>query len=235
MIFRPGTVDEDCWRGIVEGNEYNLPDTLPVEALIVDIGTHVGSFVQAAWNRGARNIFSYEADPSNFAVAVENVGHLAGVTLVNAAVGRSDHRAQPSVTFTGHVPFFDGRINTGGGSIFGDAKPGSAMVSCVAFDSIAPGHIIDLLKIDCEGSEWPILMRSDLSRVQRICGEYHSLPAETMEALGLPIFEWYRGGAPELLRLILRNDFKSIDVQPPNQLHAQMHGGQQIGLFSASR
>lgn len=226
--FREGTVDADCWRGIVDGNEYNLPDTIPASWVIVDIGTHVGSFVQACWNRGARNIWSYEADFNNHAVARENVGHLEGVNLYHYAVGRSDKRAQPTAHFGGYVPFFDGRINTGGGTAL---SAEGTVVSCIPFDDVIPFLKIDLLKIDCEGSEWPILFTSNLRRVRRIVGEYHSLPSKIERSQGLDF-----PCTPASLEKFLRHQgFQTVDVQPYNKLHAQMHEGQRIGLFSASR
>lgn len=226
--FREGTVDADCWRGIVEGNEYNLPDTLDPDALIVDIGTHVGSFVQACWNRGARNIRSYEASYENYSYAVINVGELPGVILQNAAVGRSDALYEPVVHFGGYVPFFDGRTNTGGGDVF--SRDG-VKVPCVRFDDIMPGQEISLLKIDCEGSEWPILYTSDLSRVQRIVGEYHSIPSNVESSLHLS----WPSTAEALHDFLYDRGFTEVEVQPYNKLHAQMHNGQRIGLFKASR
>lgn len=228
LTFRDGTVDADCWRSIVDGNEYNLPDTIPEDWFVVDIGTHVGSFAQACWNRGARNILSYEASWENYEVAAQNVGHLEGVTLVNHAVGRSDKLFEPTVRFGGYVPFFDGRTNTGGGDVF--SRDGEK-VPCVRFDDIMPSLQIDLLKIDCEGSEWPILYTSDLSRVHRIVGEYHSIPWEVEKTLALR-YESNRFGLTEFLH---DQGFKSVEVQPHSALHAQMHNGQRIGLFSASR
>lgn len=43
----------------------------------------------------------------------------------------------------------------------------------IPLDDIKPGRRIDLLKIDCEGDEYAILMDSDLGRVGRITGEAH--------------------------------------------------------------
>ncbi len=40
------------------------------------------------------------------------------------------------------------------------------------------------MKVDCEGSEFPILLTSRLlARVERIVGEYHEIPQEQMELL----------------------------------------------------
>ena len=48
----------------------------------------------------------------------------------------------------------------------------------IPLDSICPGRRIDLLKIDCEGDEYPILLESDLGRIQRITGEAHAVTHE---------------------------------------------------------
>lgn len=231
MIFRPGTVDRDCWNGIVGGNEYNLPDRLPTHDLIVDIGTHVGSFVQACWNRGARNILSIEADPDNYAIAQENVGNLEGVILMHGAVGRNDERWQPFVYFGGYERFFDGRVNTGAGNTFAKSDDG-VKVPCWPFDTILPSHDISLLKIDCEGSEWPILYTSQMMhRVKRICGEYHSVSPAIEADLDLP-YLCSEGG---LQNFLCDHGFSYVEVQPFNEMHAQYNNGQKIGLFFASR
>lgn len=47
--------------------------------------------------------------------------------------------------------------------------------------------VIDLLKLDCEGAEYAILMGAStesLARVQRIVMEYHDLDAEREHSLG---------------------------------------------------
>lgn len=230
-IFRDGTTDADCWKGIVEGNEYNLPDTLPADGLVVDIGAHIGSFVQACWNRGARNIIAFEANPTNWEMAFSNVGSLPGVTVIHKAVGRSDDRFQEHVLIADYERFFDGRINTGSGTLFPRNGTPTTKVRCARFHDIMPYTDIELLKVDCEGSEWPILYTSNLMRVKRIVGEYHSIPPEHERALGLP----YQCNAAGLYQFLRHAGFRDIDVQPYNQTHAQFHDGQKIGLFSAHR
>lgn len=233
--FRKGTTDAACWSGIVDHNEYELPDTLAPDELIVDIGAHIGSFVQAAWNRGSRWIIAFEASAENFQIAYENVGSLPGVTLVSSAVGRSDDKAVPSVIFGGFPKFFDGMtVNTGGGNVLGRGLPGgpdAQVVGCLQFDRIYPTSDIALLKLDCEGSEWPILYTAkSLDRVQAIVGEYHSLPEDVERELG---FEG-ECNATKLECFLSDRGFKQIEVQPFNETHYQVHG-QKIGLFKAAR
>lgn len=232
-IFREGTTDSDCWSGIVGGNEYNLPDAIHPDALIVDIGTHIGSFVQACWNRGARRIISYEADRENYNIATLNVSALPGVSLFPLAVGRSDDRHEDRVRIAAYERFFDGRINTGSGTLFSrHATTTYTTVDCIRFDLIQFAQPIEILKIDCEGSEWPILYTSKtLDRVKRIVGEYHSIPREMEKALDLR----YECNRFDLEQFLYDQGFKVVDVQKPNATHAQFHDGQEIGLFSASR
>jgi len=75
--------------------------------------------------------------------------------------------------------------NTGGGSVIACASIAGTSpavtdiehVTAIPFDEIARGAgKIDLLKIDAEGSEYPILLTSGtLDRVGEIVGEYHVL------------------------------------------------------------
>src|SRR5262249_7647865 len=75
--------------------------------------------------------------------------------------------------------------NTGANRVTGAATGQS--VPALPFDDLvreASDNLrrpIRLVKLDCEGAEWPILFTSQLlSHVQELCGEYHigDLPAE---------------------------------------------------------
>jgi FkbM family methyltransferase len=220
--MRPNTIDAHVWQDVVGRNEYQLPERMPAGETVVDIGTHVGSFVQAAWGRGARRIFSYEAGPSNYAVACKNVGDLDGVVLVNAAVWRSDVSRDEALCYDTH------EVYTGAGNVFAE---GGVPVAWIPFDEILSGQTIDLLKIDCEGAEWPILYTADLSRVRRIVGEYHSVAdtersREIMSRLPRPV-------SPEALREYLaESGFKKIWIRPHPVEYPEGHF---MGLFGAER
>ena len=122
-------------------------------------------------SRGCRNVTCIEPDRSNFEIAAANLRpHIeAGcVELVRGAAWRSD-RNTDELRFDGYhafpksFPGMEGIINTGGGSvIWGGGEP----VAKVAFDDIVDRvtnrgeHRVRLLKLDCEGAEWPILLTS---------------------------------------------------------------------------
>jgi hypothetical protein len=58
-------------------------------------------------------------------------------------------------------------------------------INVIALDEIlAKFERIKLLKLDCEGSEFPILLTSRLlARVEKIIGEYHEVDTATMQSL----------------------------------------------------
>ena len=85
---------------------------------------------------------------------------------------------------------------------------------------------IRLLKIDCEGAEYPILLTTtQLHLVDEICGEYHNLPAEITAP-------WGFGGTVDINRLadhLVANGFE-VDIMPYTG-----SGSNAGGLFFARR
>jgi FkbM family methyltransferase len=177
--FRPGTWDEEIFEKVHDLNEYRLPDHLERDDLILDIGMHIGSFTYAALQRGSHNVHGFEAEQDNFNCAVRNLSAFAGrVHLNHQAVFRSDRRGDKLY----HGGYTTDSGNTGGGSVLW-ATTGEEM-NVVAFDDILRRLTEDgrrrvrLLKIDCEGSEYPILLTSRLLHlIDHIHGEYHEIPA----------------------------------------------------------
>ena len=50
--FRNGTLDQAIFNEVVDDNEYRLPDRFAPGDVVIDVGTHIGSFVQAVLSRG---------------------------------------------------------------------------------------------------------------------------------------------------------------------------------------
>lgn len=191
--FRPDTLDEAIFNGVVCMNEYRLPEQFQPDDIVIDIGAHIGSFAHATASRGCKHVYSVEPDAANIEIASENLrsyvseGH---VRLVRAAAWRSDVN-DDFLLFDGYHPFpksyaeMTGILNTGNGSvIWGVGEPAEK----VAFDDIVDLVTNDrrrrlrLLKLDCEGAEWPILMTSQrLDLVDEICGEFHEIGGQYLE------------------------------------------------------
>jgi FkbM family methyltransferase len=175
--LRPGTNDDVIYHNVVVLNEYRLPDRLDA-AVVVDIGVHVGAFSHLALRRGASSLYGFEPEASNYAAARGNLAPFGErVHLDPRAIWRSDRAAVPQ-----HFWASSDAANAGGGTLIWETD--GPLVETVPFDEVVDAishggrRRIDLVKIDCEGAEFPILLTATLlGRVDRIVGEYHELRA----------------------------------------------------------
>ncbi len=185
--FRPGTLDRMIFDGVVALDEYRLPERFEPDDVVVDVGAHIGSFAYAVVLRGGEHVWSIEPDRTNCAFAAEHLrpyvdqGH---VRLMRAAVWRSDPN-DDELRFDGYhafpqsYPGMEGIVNTGDGSVvWGRGEP----VAKIAFDDVVDlatnggERRVRLLKLDCEGAEWPIVLTSRrLHLIDEIVGEFHEL------------------------------------------------------------
>jgi FkbM family methyltransferase len=174
LTFRPGTIDHLVYRSVVECNEYRIPAFLSATDLIIDVGAHIGSFSWLCWSRGARNIEAFEPESENLACLRRNLGNTS-VRVFPLGVWRSD-RCGDVLYHSGYRPMLpDGPdpvgMNTGIGNVFATSGP---PVETIALDDIIGDRTVSILKLDCEGSEYPILLTAKkLKNVRRIIGEYH--------------------------------------------------------------
>lgn len=191
--FRNGTLDEAIFNDVVGRNEYRLPERFAPGDIVIDIGAHIGCFAQAVLARGCENVTGIEPDSANIEIAADYLKpHIDSgrLRLVRGAVWRSDRNAD-ELRFDGYHLFpksftgMAGILNTGNGSvIWGSGEP----VAKIAFDDIVDRatnngeHRVRLLKLDCEGAEWPILLTSQrLGLIDEICGEFHEIGGEYLE------------------------------------------------------
>src|SRR5260370_20405420 len=174
LAFRAGTHDQSIWLGMIIDNEYCLPASFAADDIVIDIGMHIGSFCYTALLRGCQHVYGFEAERENFSLAVHNLQRFGErVHLYHKAVWRSDR--------TGDTLFHGGYggDNTGGGSILYNTT--GDKLDVIAFDEIIRDVTkegqkrVRLLKIDCERSEFPILLTSRLLHlIDSIHGEYHN-------------------------------------------------------------
>ncbi|HET6861681.1 MAG TPA: FkbM family methyltransferase [Pyrinomonadaceae bacterium] len=248
--FRPGTLDRAIFNGVVYLNEYQLPSLFGLDDVVIDIGTHIGSFAHAAASRGCHHVYSVEPDAANLEIASQNLrSYIANgdVKLLRGAVWRSDSN-DDQLRFDGYHAFpnshveLAGILNTGNGSvIWGVGNP----VEKIAFDDLVDmatnsrRRRIRLLKLDCEGAEWPILLTSQrLHFIDEICGEFHEIGGEYLEIsegreVGEPIFR-YAGASLTinlLIKCLIDAGFR-VDYQRHRRPSGALEG---LGLFFARR
>ena len=195
FLFRPGTNDKLIYEGIYQHNEYRLPSSLNASDLVIDIGAHVGFFSALALERGAGTIYAVEALEANYQLAVQHLAEgvrQGRVDLRRGAVWRSDedtpivHHSGFKKGFNHPHPGID--TNTGAGNVLfcdeGEDVPTIPFDDLLMEATHQGTRRVTWLKIDCEGSEWPILLTAQtLALVDTIVGEYHEIggPYDTFD------------------------------------------------------
>ena len=151
---------------------------------IVDIGAHKGFFAILAATT-AKRVVAFEPSPLNYAYLLSNIreNRAANVQAVQKAVsGDSEKRILTLSTRTAARNSFYQSTFTGAG------KP--IEVECTTLADLIDEHgldRVDLLKLDCEGGEYDILMNAGtdvFSRISAIALEIHefaSLPGTKAE------------------------------------------------------
>lgn len=163
---------EDVYRLSESPEERNSP------LCIVDIGGHVGCFTLAVATRFPNAIVQvYEPSQVTYQYLCTNV-YLNGLTsrvgAVEAAVA----------THAGREHFYEAGDASCGSSLFQAVGSTESMVDVVDFNVVMAevGHRIDILKIDCEGGEYDIILNSDRDswrQVQKLLLEYHPVPGHS--------------------------------------------------------
>ncbi|MGD0538797.1 MAG: FkbM family methyltransferase [Verrucomicrobiota bacterium] len=237
FTFRPSTCDYNVFRAVTALNEYRLPEHFDPCDVILDIGAHIGSFTCACLQRGAGQVIAFEPEPENYRLAGAHLAEFGNrVELHPLAVWRSD-RPETLLWHSGyrHEPH---EVNTGGGDVLFQSgqpddfpQPNQHRVNTVPFDAVL-GRFdrVRLAKLDCEGSEWPILFTSrSLDQVEALCGEYHEIGGKhDRQAIpALARVEGYERYTTMELVAFLQRHFRRVEIQP--------HGGANLGLFWASR
>ena len=178
VIEGPSTIDlpflfHEIWlRRIYSPSGYEIG---PGET-VIDIGGNIGTFAIFAATRAAGvKVFSYEPFPENIKWLRSNVtkSGLTNVQVFQQAVSGATGMRHLNVDSANWIVH----------SLFGQntTEPGLPIES-VTLDDIMNNECItycDLLKLDCEGSEYEILQRcapDTLGRVRRIVGEFHEGP-----------------------------------------------------------
>jgi rfaE bifunctional protein nucleotidyltransferase chain/domain len=156
---------------------------MPPAERVIDIGAHIGSFARK-WRQKCptARIACVEACPENIDVLTANVGEFA--TVINAACTYEPGEVKlinsilaggkatgGSIVATKDTPIPQHHLDNR--DYWDDARP----LRKVTLEDVMQEMgfaTVDLLKLDCEGSEFSILADSpSLRRVAFICGEYH--------------------------------------------------------------
>lgn len=216
-LTRTDTNDGALVMGIIATDEYQLGSLPPLEGTAIDVGAHIGIVTLAlAADHPKLRVIGVEAVPENAEGLRLNIAHNHledRITVVEAA---ADAPGKKTTTLrwnylsadTDFAPSYieDSRYIA---NIFGEGSVSEThKVKSVSLDTLMEGiDRLALLKIDCEGCEWPFLRSKRTADINIIIGEYHY------------------GGGMEGLRALIG---ATHDVE-------QTGGGDDVGNFRAIR
>lgn len=149
---------------------------LPIERndVVVDIGANIGLFTVYAASKTQNTVYAYEPSPSNFELLKENI-------LANELNNAIPHRLAVSKKSGETELLFEAenRVSRRLKSVAPGETEKYAAVSTTTLQEIMDSNNIEqigFLKIDCEGSEAPILestSKSYFKRIKKISMEFH--------------------------------------------------------------
>jgi FkbM family methyltransferase len=142
-------------------------------------GTAMGAFTRKAHERNpSARLFAIEAHPDNMACLAKNAGAFA--TLLNVAL---TYEGAVGMTDSIHAdnPLSGGNTVLPIAEILADTNPAyerfTTPLPTITLEELIAQHnidYIDVMKMDCEGSEYSILGKtSSLAKIGIIIGEYH--------------------------------------------------------------
>jgi FkbM family methyltransferase len=169
--IRPGSTDRASVSEVFILDSY---EPVPSGASVIDVGANIGAFTLCAAQR-AKIVYALEPVSNIFEALRRNVelNGMSNVSLHRVAMSGENGEAQVSVAGMASSIHFQTR--------------GSSLerVPTVTLESFMDGQRIaqvDYLKMDCEGAEWDILLKtapSVLSRIRHIELEFHNIGDET--------------------------------------------------------
>ena len=155
--------------------EAYIPESLNEHDTVIDIGAHIGCFTVAVASR-VKHVLAIEPDPDSYSLLLRNSRAnfaIDRITCINSAVSGAVGTAKLRRV---HANSVLNRIS--------DASTGDGVDSCVNVVTTTLGEVLAanhvsrcaLLKMDCEGSEYEILLNaseSQLSLIDNIILEVH--------------------------------------------------------------
>ena len=165
--------EQGIYKEVITDDVYGLKKRLfRNDEVVMDVGAHVGWFSALALNRGTGHVIAIEASPQNCRRLRLNLSQWKDrVTIVGKALWRSDRPEQTLAI--AEILDSDKTTNTGGGNVICGSR--TVPVKSVTLDELVGDQIISLLKIDCEGSEYPCFYTTKvLPRIKEIVGELHT-------------------------------------------------------------
>jgi FkbM family methyltransferase len=185
--IRRRTADIQCFYRIFGLDEYGVGSP-PATSLgtVIDIGSHIGLFALKA-SMVARRVIAIEPVQENFELLREHVRGLDHVTCLNACLARE----------VGTEEIFLSGRNTCHSLYKKEPGAETQAIAAITLASLFESEGVDrcdLMKLDCEGAEYPGLYNAPgelLDRIDRVVLEYH--PSDEPDCCGEALAGYLEG------------------------------------------
>jgi FkbM family methyltransferase len=162
--------DPAMYREVIEANQYHLTPNKVRDRIVIDIGANIGAFSLYAAALGAKEVISVEPISDSYNTFLKNIHRigLKNITTYKKIVAKNS-REFIKVSLNS---------NAGANSMY-NVSENYEVVESVTFAEIMnqiQGHDI-LLKMDCEGAEYDIIMNAsekNMIRINEIMMEVHT-------------------------------------------------------------
>jgi FkbM family methyltransferase len=181
MAYRAGTQDELMIQEVINENCYALPKHFKVGDTVIDIGAHIGCFSAMCLKRGVSRVVAVEPDPESLIYLHKNIGEDRRACIIEKAIWRQG---------AGKKKLVQGGKYSAMSRV---AETGTVDVDTISLDEILLGEkkCVRILKMDCEGAEWPAIYTSEALQVwppQEIIMELHfMIPTPPFECHPIPM------------------------------------------------
>ena len=178
-------------------------------SFVIDVGGYIGETALFFAQRGARRVFCVEPSPDNLRLLEQNISQSSfkdKTVVIRAAILDKDGIVEFYMDNQSHHSYHVANSHEFMKIQTRDAS--TCNVQAMSFRSLLEYtglEEVDVVKLDCEGSEYDILLGtpdSVLKRVRKYIIEYHNGPdvlVRRLDDLGYKVREKFRGGAVGLL------------------------------------
>ena len=176
---------------------------------VIDVGGYIGETALFFAQRGARRVFCVEPAPDNLRLLEQNISQSSfkdKIVVIRAAILDKDGIVEFYMDNQSHHSYHVANSHEFMKTY--TREPSKYNVQAMSFQSLLEYtglEEVDVVKLDCEGSEYDILLGtpdSVLKRVRKYIIEYHNgldILVKRLDDLGYKVREKFRGGAIGLL------------------------------------
>ncbi len=157
IIMKHSVLDHSSWWSFCEVFIVNVYGEVKEGDIVVDIGANIGMFSAYALERGASKVFSIEPDSKTFGYLSSNLKDFKKATLIKNGVSSNDEILK---FYSSSVSSISSSHRKGTNADLEDQKDQTAeetAIHCLSPKTLFERYQIskiDILKIDCEGSEF---------------------------------------------------------------------------------